>query len=192
MPERPQGARWSRILFEEPPRTHGIASEFVGLLTKCDHRSVARLRESVTIEAPPSRVWSVVAEDVKNAPKWATNMDRVEQLDDDRPGVGTRYRYHLSLPGGHKEKLEVEQDVYQKPKKCSGRFIKGPVKGTWSYTYRAGKDGSTQLVYEMDYELAGLLRFATGVFASQYAAGIQQNMQRLKKYVESGKGPKPR
>lgn len=144
------------------------------------------------IEAPPSRVWAVVAEDVKNVPKWATNMDKVEQLDDGPPGKGTRYRYHLNLPGGHKEKLEVEQDVYQKPKKCSGRFIKGPLKGTWSYTYRERKDGSTQLVYEMDYELGGLLRLATGLFARQYAEGIQKNMQRLKKYVESGKGPKPR
>lgn len=134
----------------------------------------------------------MVAEDVKNVPKWATNMDRVEQLNAGPPGEGTRYRYHLNLPGGHKEKIEVEQDVYQKPKKCSGRFTKGPVKGTWSYAYRERKDGSTQLVYEMDYELTGLLRFATGIFASQYAAGIQDNMQRLKKYVESGKGPKPR
>lgn len=153
---------------------------------------MARLREHVDIDAPPERVWAVVAEDVKNAPKWTTNMDKVEQLDGGPPGRGTRYRYHLSLPGGHKEKIEVEQDVYNKPKKCSGRFIKGPVKGTWSYTYRAGKDGTTRLLYEMDFELGGLLRLATGMFASQYASAIETNMQLLKKYVESGKGPRPR
>lgn len=152
---------------------------------------MAKLRESVVIEAPPSRVWAVVAEDVKNAPKWTTNLDRVEKLDDGVPGKGTRYRYHLNLPGGHKEKIEVEQEVYQKPKRCAGRFIRGPVKGTWSYTYRERKDGSTQLTYEMDYELAGLLRLATGLFASQYAEGIRDNLERLRKYVESGKGPKP-
>jgi hypothetical protein len=42
----------------------------------------------------------------------------------------------------------------------------------------------------MDYELGGLLRFAGGLLERQYAEGIRKNMQALKKYVESGKGPK--
>jgi hypothetical protein len=42
----------------------------------------------------------------------------------------------------------------------------------------------------MDYEMGGFLRFAGGLLAGQYAAGIRQNMERLKKYVESGKVPK--
>ncbi len=151
---------------------------------------MAKLHESVNIDAPPSRVWAVVAEDVKNVPKWATNLDRVEQLDDGPPGKGTRYRYHLSLPGGHKEKLEVEQTSWTKPKRCAGVFVKGPLKGTWAYTYTPHKDGSTRLSYDMDYELGGMLRFATGLFARQYAEGIRHNMERLKKYIESGKGPK--
>jgi uncharacterized membrane protein len=150
---------------------------------------VATLREVVEIDAPAERVWAVVAEDVENAPKWSTNLDKVEQLDSGPPGKGTRYRYHLDL-GGHKEKLEVEQVVFNKPKKCSGRFVKGPLNGTWSYTYTQKKDGTTRLVYEMDYQLGGLLRFATGVLGPQYAAGIRKNMERLKRYVESGKGPK--
>jgi hypothetical protein len=44
----------------------------------------------------------------------------------------------------------------------------------------------------MDYELAGLLRFAGGLLGPQYAAGIRKTMESLKKYVESGKGPKPK
>ena len=135
---------------------------------------MAKLHEVVDIEAPPERVWAVVAEDVKNATKWSSNLDKVEKLDGGPPGKGTRYRYHLDL-AGHKEKLEVEQDVWNKPKKCSGRFVKGALNGTWSYTYTARKDGTTRLVYEMDYQLGGLLRFATGVLGPQYA-GIRKNM----------------
>lgn len=153
---------------------------------------MATIHEQVDIEAPAERVWAVVAEDVKNAPKWTTNLDKVEKLDDGPPGKGTRYRYHLNLPGGSKVTLEVEQDVYSKPKKCSGRFVKGPLSGTWSYTYSQRKDGSTRLVYEMDYQLRGLLRFAGGLLGPQYAAGIHKNMESLKKYVESGKGPRPK
>lgn len=135
-------------------------------------------------------MWAVVADDVLHATKWTTNLDRVEKLDEGSPGKGTRYRYHLSLPGGHKEKVEVEQTVYTKPKKCAGVFIKGPLKGTWSYTYSERKDGSTRLVYDMDYEMTGFLRFAGGLLAGQYADGIRNNMERLKAYVETGKAPK--
>ena len=150
---------------------------------------MATIHEAVDIEAPVERVWAVVAEDVKNAPKWSTNLDRVEKLDAGPPGRGTRYRYHLDI-GGQKVTLEVEQDVFNKPKKCAGRFVKGPLKGTWAYIYTQRKDGSTRLVYDMDYQLGGLLRFATGVLGPQYAAGIRSNMARLKQYVESEKGPK--
>jgi len=45
-------------------------------------------------------------------------------------------------------------------------------------------------VYEMDYQLGGLLRFAGPLLAGQYAQGIRDNMAALKKYIESGKGPK--
>ena len=152
---------------------------------------MAKIREQVDIDAAPERVWAVVAEDVKNAPRWTTYLDRVDKLDEGPPGKGTRYRYHLNLPGTAVT-LEVEQDVYQKPKKCSGRFIKGPLKGTWSYTYSQRKDGSTRLTYEMDYELTGLLRFAGGLLGPQYAAGIHKNMESLRRYIESGKGPKPK
>lgn len=151
---------------------------------------MALIRESVDIDAAPGRVWAVVAEDVKNAPKWSTNLDRIDKLDDGPPGRGTRYRYHLNLPGGQKVRLDVEQDAWNRPKKCAGRFINGPLKGTWAYTYTGKKDGTTKLTYEMDYELAGLLRFAGGLLGPQYAAGIRDNLLRLKKYVESGKGPK--
>lgn len=159
---------------------------------RCDHPSVAKIRESVEIEAPAERVWAVVAEDVQNAPKWTTYLDKAEKLDSGPPGKGTRYRYHLRLPGGHKVMLEVEQDVWNKPKRCAGRFVKGPLKGTWAYTYTERKDGSTRLGYDMDYELGGLLRFAAGLLGPQYAAGIQQNLVSLKRYVEAGKGPKPK
>ena len=137
-------------------------------------------------------MWAVVAEDVTNAPRWTTNLAQVEKLDGGVPGKGTRYRYHLNLPGGHKVQVEVEQDAWNKPKKCAGRFIKGPLNGKWSYVYTHKKDGTTRLTYEMDYELTGLLRFAGGLLGPQYAAGIRENLQRLKKYIESGKGPKAR
>ena len=150
---------------------------------------MAKIHETVDIEAPAERVWAVVQEDAVHAPRWSTNLAKVEKLDDGPPRKGTRYRYHLDLPGGIKETLEVEQSVFTRPKHCAGTFIRGPLKGTWSYTYTARKGGGTHVVYEMDYQLGGLLRFAGGLLSRQYAEGIKQNLLRLKEYVESGKGP---
>jgi uncharacterized membrane protein len=151
---------------------------------------VANVRETVNIAAPADRVWAVVQEDAVHAPRWSSNLASVEKLDDGPPRVGTRYRYNLNLPGGLTAMLEVQQTLFAKPKHCAGTFIRGPLKGTWSYTYTEHKDGSTHVVYEMDYELGGLLRLASGLLAKQYAEGIRHNMDALKKYVESGKGPR--
>jgi uncharacterized membrane protein len=151
---------------------------------------VPKVREETDINAPASRVWAVVQEDVVHAPKWSSYLAKVEKLDGGPPGKGTRYRYHLDLPGGFKESLDVEQTVWQKPKRCAGKFIRGPLKGTWSYTYTEKQDGTTRVVYEMDYELGGLLRFTGGLLTRQYAEGIRKTMAALQKYVEAGKGPK--
>ncbi len=148
------------------------------------------MSEAVDIKASAARVWAVVQEDVEHAPRWSSNLAKVEKLDDGPPGKGTRYRYHLELPGGLQETIEVEQTTWLKPRRCAGKFTRGPLKGTWSYSYTEKKDGTTHAVYEMEYELGGLLRFAGGLLKGQYAEGIRKNMDALKKYVESGKGPK--
>jgi uncharacterized membrane protein len=151
---------------------------------------MARVREEVEIEAPAERVWSVVHEDLKNAPKWSTNLVKAESLDENPPVRGSRIRYYVKLPGGTRE-LEVKQTVYSKPKRCAGVFTDGPLEGRWSYSYREA-EGVTKLTYEMEFELGGLLRLAGGMLARQYAEGIKKNMKALKRYVEEGKGPRAR
>lgn len=150
---------------------------------------MTRIREEVAIDAPPERVWAVVHEDLKNAPKWTGYLRKAEALDADPPGKGDRILYHLELPGGFRETLEVEQTAYTKPKRCAGRIVGGPLRGSFSYTYRE-QAGATKLTYEMDYELTGLLRFAGGLLKGQYESGIRESMRSLKKYVEAGRGPR--
>ena len=147
---------------------------------------MTRIREEVTIAAPATKVWEVVHEDLKNAGQWTSNLRRasVVEEDDERRVV----RYELELPAW-KGAIEVEEDVWEPARECAGRFTKGPLKGTWSYTYRE-RAGRTRLVYEMNYELGGMLRMLGGVLAGQYAAGIRETMAALKAYVEAGKGPR--
>ena len=144
---------------------------------------MARVREEVEIEAPLERVWHVVHEDLKNATKWTGNLERAELLTGSPPGKGSEIRYHLKLPGGHRVQLEVLQTTYNKPRRVAGRFTKGPLEGDWSYSY-VERDGVTRLVYEMDYELRGMMRLLGGAFRNAYASGIRDNMRSLKGYVE--------
>ena len=144
---------------------------------------MARIRESVQIAAPADRVWVAVHEDLKNARKWTDHLIKVEIVGGGKPDKGSTVRYHLDLPGGV-QVLEVYHETWQRGKKCAGPFTDGPLKGTWSYVYRE-KDGLTRLTYQMDYELAGLLRFLGGAFQGAYEEGIRRNLKSLKKYVET-------
>ncbi len=150
---------------------------------------MAEVRERVGIRAPAADVWRVVHEDVRNFHKWTTNVRKIEALTPPPHGKGSVFRYHLSLPGGREEVLDVEQTVYEKPKRCAGIYARGPIRGNWSYTYRESA-GLTHVTYQTEFDLTGMLRFLTGVFAPHYEAGVRQNLQNLKKHVESGAGAK--
>jgi uncharacterized membrane protein len=144
---------------------------------------MARIREEVSIAAPAAAVWDTVHVDLENVPRWTGYVVRATNLDGGTPGRGSRVRYDVALPGGARAGLVLEYTTWDPPKRCAGRLVEGPVRGTWSYTYTE-RNGTTGLVYEMDYELTGLLRFAGRLLQGQYEEGIQEAMVRLKQYVE--------
>ena len=120
-----------------------------------------------------------------------SNVDRIETLTDGPFGRGTELLYVLSTPGG-KQELEVEHTTVTQGKTVSGKFIRGPLKGTWKYSY-AERDGGTKLVYTMDYEPNGFAtRLFFGIIERQLPNDVARTMKSLKAYVESGKGPKPK
>jgi uncharacterized protein YndB with AHSA1/START domain len=143
---------------------------------------MTRIREEVTIRAPAGEVWNAVHVDLENLPRWAGYVKRAQTLDG-RPGKNWRVRYELALPGGFTGALILLHTEWDPPRRCAGRFDGGPLRGDWSYTY-SDQAGATDLVYEMDYQLAGVLRFAGGMLKNQYAEGIRQAMDSLKRYLE--------
>ena len=166
-------------------RRRAGAAEGLGAVadTVADNQSMTRVREKVSIAAPPGAVWNAVHEDLANAPRWAGYLRRAEALPSGSDGR-RRVRYELDLPGGFEAGLVLEYTTWDPPRRAAGRFGDGPIDGTWSYTYTP-RNGGTELVYEMDYSLKGLLRFAGGVLKDQYEEGIRRGMAMLKEYVES-------
>jgi uncharacterized membrane protein len=147
------------------------------------------VRETVEIEAPLERVWAVVHDDFKNAGKWSSNLEKVEVLTSGPTRKGTEVRYTLATPGG-KQELEVEHTVVTPGKTVAGRFVKGPIKGDWKYTY-SERDGRTKVTYTMDYSPNGFAaKLFFGLVERQLPADVAKTLKSLKTYVESGKGPK--
>ena len=150
---------------------------------------MATIREAVDIEAPIEKVWAVVHGDFKNANKWSSNLESVEVLSDGPFGAGTELRYVIQTPGGRQE-LEVEHTTVTPGKTVSGKFVKGPIKGTWKYSYATRGDG-TRLTYVMDYEPNGFTaRLFFGIIEKQLPGDVARTLASLKRYVEAGKGPR--
>jgi len=143
---------------------------------------MTRIREEVSIGAPPADVWRAVHEDLEGLPRWADGLKRASAMGRP-PGMGSRVRYELELAGGVRADLVLEYTSWDRPRRATGRFAGGPLQGSWSYTYRE-RAGATDLVYEMDYEMRGLLRLAGGALRGQYEDGIRRGMDRLKAYLE--------
>ena len=148
---------------------------------------MASVREEVEIAAPVSRVWEVVHEDFPNATKWTNNLERVDILTEGPLRKGTRLRYVLSTPAG-KQELEVEHTTVTPERTCAGKFIKGPIKGGWKYSYAAAGDG-TRLTYSMEYEPNGFaVRLFFGAIEKQLPSDLAKTLARLKRYIEGGGG----
>ena len=143
----------------------------------------------VDIDASIEKVWAVVHEELKNAGRWTSSRDQVDLRTDGTFGKGTKLRYTIKSGAG-KQVLEVEHTTVTPGKTVAGRFIKGPIKGTWRYAY-AEKDGGTRLTYSMDYEPNGFAaKLFFGVIENQVPKDLVRTLANLKKYVESGKGPR--
>ncbi len=151
--------------------------------------AVAKIRESVDIEAPIAKVWAVVHGDFANANQWSSNLERIEVLSEGPFGRGTELRYVIQTPGG-KQELEVEHTTVTPGKTVAGNFVKGPIRGTWKYTYAARGDG-TRVTYAMDYEPNGFTaRIFFGIIEKQLPGDVARTLASLKRYVEAGRGPR--
>lgn len=146
---------------------------------------MALVRESISIAAPAERVWHAVHEDFRNFTRWTTNVKRVQKVSSGPPGEGAVYRYVLDTPAGE-HVLEIEHLEWRKPKRCAGEYVRGPVTGTWSYSY-AERAGQTRVTYVSDFRLTGVLRLMTGAFLPHYRNGVRDNLRNLKEYVEAGR-----
>lgn len=140
-----------------------------------------RLHGNVSITASPERVWDAVLEDLSEMPRWAGYLKSAGVVGDGTPGLGTKIRLQLDVPGDIA--LVMQPKVWDRPRIASGDWVDGPVSGAWSYQFE-GEDGGTELTYDMDIKLSGMLRFASGMIQSRLDSGIGRAMERLREELE--------
>ena len=74
---------------------------------------MAKVRETVEIDAPIEKVWAVVHEDFKNAGKWTNSLDHVDTLTDGPFGKGTELRYTINTHGGKPQGACSKEGAFQ-------------------------------------------------------------------------------
>lgn len=147
------------------------------------------LHGNLSIAAPAERVWHAVLEDLAGMPSWARYLKSAATEDGAAPGQGTKIRLAVDAPGDIS--LVMLPEVWERPRRASGRWVDGPVSGTWSYDF-ASTGTATELTYDMDVKFGGMLRFASGLIQGRLDSGIQDAMRRLKEELEHpGGGPDP-
>ena len=144
------------------------------------------LHGTASIAAPADRVWAAVLEDTAGMPSWARYLKSASVVGGGAPGPGKKTRLEIDAPGDIS--LVMLPSVWEKPRRASGRWVDSPVSGTWSYEF-ATVGAGTDLTYDMEVKLGGMLRFASGMIQGRLDSGIKDAMQRLKEQLEgSGSG----
>lgn len=166
----------------EPGRDDVARNHFVLATDTC---SMPSLSGNVSIAAPAERVWHAVLEDLAGMPSWARYLKSAATEDGAAPGQGKKIRLRIDAPGDIS--LVMLPEVWDRPRRASGRFVDGPVSGTWSYAFAPAGAG-TELTYGMDVKLGGMLRFASGMIQGRLESGLQDAMRRLKEQLEHPEG----
>ena len=144
-----------------------------------------RIESSVTIQAPPERVWAVV-QDVGRRLEWDARITAVEQLTPGPMGKGGRTRVTYRLLGATSA-IEMEMVSWQPPARSGvrGGFVGTPdtIAGSWNFA--ANPDGSTTWTTRLVLSSAGRLgRLRELVFGPMTARLTRISQANLKRLVE--------
>jgi carbon monoxide dehydrogenase subunit G len=122
-----------------------------------------------------------------NLSKWNSNIESAEWASNGVPGVGSTIRELGRMLGSKKEGLfEITQ--WDPPNRYGYRTSMRifPIEGFESVITLVPKDNGTQLTFESQFRIAGVLKFAEGFFARMGEKGDGKNFETAKRLLEAG------
>lgn len=125
--------------------------------------------------------------DPANLSKWNSNFASAEWTSSNAPGLGATYKVVAKMSGGKNEGLfEITQ--WDPPQRYSYKSISGlpfPIESIESAVTLAPKENGTQITFESQFGLAGILRFAEGMFSKLATKGDGDNFDTAKRLLEA-------
>jgi len=109
--------------------------------------------QTITIAAPPERVWAIAA-DVERYPDWAKDVKDVVVRARDGEGRPTEVEFRASALG-RSTHYTLGYDYDAAPEALSWRMIRGDIMRTidGAYHFSPTSDGGTEVRYDLEIEL---------------------------------------
>ena len=122
-----------------------------------------------------------------NLSKWNSNFASAEWTSSDAPGLGSTYRVLAKMSGGKNEGVfEITQ--WNPPHRYSYKSISKlpfPIERIESTVTLAPKENGTQLTFESQFGLVGVLKVTEGMFRKLAEKGDGNNFDTAKRLLET-------
>jgi uncharacterized membrane protein len=141
-----------------------------------------KLEDNIVIHRSPDKVFAFTT-DIKNNPKWQSDILEIEPITDGTFGQGSTYRC-VNLFMGQRFESETTVLEYIPAQKCSYQINAGSINGENSFIYEP-VNGSTKFTTRIRLRL-GFLAVAGGLFKRSAREQIKKDLNRLKKVLENG------
>jgi len=141
---------------------------------------------SVVINRSQQDVFDFLS-DPANLPKWNSNFASAEWTTSDTPKTGSTYRVLAKMSGKENEGLfEITQ--WNPPHGYGYKSVSRlpfPIERIESAVKLAPKENGTQLTFESQFGLVGILKVAEGMFRKLAEKGDQSNFETAKRLLEA-------
>lgn len=138
--------------------------------------------QTITIDAPPERVWAIAA-DVERYPEWAKDVKdvRVHSRDDSGRPIDVEFRASAL---GRSTHYTLRYDYTQAPGALAWNIVRGDItrRIDGAYTFQSSDGGGTAVRYDLTIELAVPL---PGFVKRRAEVRILNTMRELKERAES-------
>ena len=141
-----------------------------------------QLEDNVIIHRSPDKVFAFTT-NIKNNPKWQSDILEIEQITDGTFGRGSTYRC-VNIFMGQRFESEATVSEYIPAQKCSYQIKAGSINAENSFIYEP-VNGSTKFTTRIRLKL-GFLALAGGLFKRTATEQIKKDLNRLKKILENG------
>ena len=140
------------------------------------------IQTEIDLTAPAAEVFDFVA-DHTNAPQWQKGLHEVRRITPGPLGVGTEHEFARRFAG--MRIVSRNRFIEYEP----GRFVSfeipsGKITGVASYRVEPTGTNSSRLISTVDFDVAGLARFATPLLALIFKRASEKDEAALKALLE--------